>query len=214
MSRPRFGWCATCGRSSPAGSARPSPRLRPRACRSAAAARDPACWRTCWWPSSAITYRCIASRRSTPARASNSSAPPWPTGSDKVPRCSARWWARWSVTSWLATACMPTTRRCRCWPQEPARPAPGGCGLTCGTSGPMPDRPRQPCVTATPPTAGASTPGRTWPGSAACCRPTAMPGSMGCTTPAALPRRRAGPMCGASSTTSTPQAARRSRKRR
>ena len=42
-----FEWCATCGRSSPAASARPSRKPRRSACQSAAAARGPAWWRTC-----------------------------------------------------------------------------------------------------------------------------------------------------------------------
>src|SRR5438270_157432 len=46
---------------------------------------------------------------------------------DRRRRCSL-WWMPSPSTSWPATLCMSTTRRCRFWRQVPARPRPAGCG--------------------------------------------------------------------------------------
>ena len=54
---------------------------RCRRCRSSAAGRAPGCWPMSWSASTAITCRSTGNPASTPARASISTAPRWPTGS-------------------------------------------------------------------------------------------------------------------------------------
>ena len=57
----------------------------------------------------------------------------------------------------LATHCMSTTRRCRCWRRAPARPRPAGCGPMSATSGRSPASGRRRRCSSTRPTARAST---------------------------------------------------------
>ena len=85
-------------------------------------------------------------------------APRWPTGSGRVPRCCGRWWTRWRGTSWRAQCCMPTTRRCRCWHPARARRAPAVSGPTCATSARTAAACCLRCSTVTPRTAGGEHP--------------------------------------------------------
>ena len=55
-----------------------------------------------------------------------------------TPRPCSRSSTRWPARSWRRTPCMSTTRRCRCWRREPARPGPGEYGRMFVTSGPSP----------------------------------------------------------------------------
>lgn len=55
------------------------------------------------------------------------------------------------------TSFTATTRRCRCWRLEPARPRPAGSGPMCAMTSPLPAPLRRRCSTATAPTARAST---------------------------------------------------------
>ena len=77
--------------SSPAAAARPSCRRRCHRCPSSGDDPAPDCSPMCWSPSMAITCRSTGRRRSTPARASTSTARRWPTGSASRRRFSIPW---------------------------------------------------------------------------------------------------------------------------
>jgi hypothetical protein len=63
-----------------------------RVVRSSAAWPDRVCWRMCWWPSTAITNRCIARPRCTLVKAWSWSGPLWRTGWVAPADCWNHWW--------------------------------------------------------------------------------------------------------------------------
>src|SRR3954465_2446915 len=105
---------ATSARNTPAMPATPSPRRRHRRCQPRAAAPRRACWRICWWRSTATTCRCIARPRSMLGRDWTSTARPCATGSDRRPGCSIRWSPGSSATSSPPRRSTAMTPRCRC----------------------------------------------------------------------------------------------------
>ena len=88
-------------------------------------------------------------------------------------------------TSSRPSACTATTPRCRCWPRSGRRS--GACGAMSGTTGRSAGPIRRRSRSSTRPTAAASIPSGTWPGSPASCRRTPMPGSTGSTSPSREP---------------------------
>ena len=140
---------------------------------------------------------------------------PSPTGSaDASPRsipCSPNFAGMCSPPS----ACMSTTRPCRCWPRP--RPAQGDFGSTCATIGRSAARARRrPCST-TRPRATANIRARFSPPGPASCRPTRSQATTRSTPKAASRRRsskpRAGRTGGATSSTWRSSPRRRSRRR-
>ena len=81
MCRRGSGSSASAGRAMAAGPAAPSTRRRPRSGRSPRASRPPPCSLMCWSPNTAIICRSTGRARSSPGRASSSTARPWRTGS-------------------------------------------------------------------------------------------------------------------------------------
>src|SRR3954447_11972561 len=77
-----------------------------RRCQPRVAAPRRACWRICWWRSTATTCRCIARPRSMPGKDSTSTARPCATGSDRRLGCSIRWLPGSSGTSSLVRRSM------------------------------------------------------------------------------------------------------------
>ena len=157
----------------------------------------------CWWPSMPTTFRCIGRARSTPARASSWIARRWPTGSAASARC-----------------CEPLDRGA--WPGRRSGPA-AACRRHAGAgagAGPWQDqhRPavglrarrsagrRQYAARGAVPllrrSQGRAAARRISSRSRASCRPMAMPATTGSTATRSS-RSLAGPMCGASSMTST-----------
>src|SRR3984957_19838265 len=98
----------------PAPRAMPLPRRRPRRCRRRADAPPPPRWRICWCRNTATTFRYTARAKSTPARASNSTAQPCPIGWARPPGCLIRWSRGSANTSLPPRRSMVTTPRFRC----------------------------------------------------------------------------------------------------
>src|SRR5215217_2860561 len=181
--------------------------------------RGRACWRICWWQSTATTCRCIARPRSMPERDWISTARPCATGLAKRPGCSIRSPPGSSATSSPARRSMATTPRSRCWRRGSAGPKPGGCGSMCAMIGHSAAKPLRLPLTSTAPTAAASARRHTWLGLPASSRPTATPGSRRCTIPLATSRGRssrlpAGRIADARSSTCGSRRSRRSPRRR
>ena len=85
----------------------------------------------------------------------------------------------WSAPCCRRPSCSPTTPRCRCSIPAGAAPRPGGCGAMRSMTGRGADPRIRRQPTSTRRIAAASARPDTWPGSAACCRSTAMLGSSG-----------------------------------
>src|SRR5580698_4915562 len=113
----------------PAPRAMPLPRRRPRRCRRRADAPPPPRWRICWCRNTATTFRYTARAKSTPARASNSTAQPCPIGWARPPGCLIRWSRGSANTSLPPRRSMATTPRFRCWNQDLGGPRPDGFGV-------------------------------------------------------------------------------------
>jgi transposase IS166 family protein len=195
-------WSATSGGASPAGGARAYTKCRCRRCRSNAAGRGRACSPTCSSPSIAIIFRSTGNRRSTPARASISTARPWPSGSAGRPGCCSRWPNASPRTCSKVRRFTPTTRRCQCSIPAAAARRPADCGSTSATTGRAAMRARRRRCSSTRPTAGANGRPITWPASGASCRPPPIPG-LTSSTASGSSRWRAGRTRGARSSTST-----------
>ena len=161
--------------------------------------------------------RSTARRRSSPGKASSSTAPRFATGSGGPAGGWSRCGACCAGTSWARPGSSPTTRPCRCSTPAGAGPRPAACGATPSTTGPGTAAPRRRWSTSTPRTARASTRPPTWPSSRASCRWTAMAASRACWRAARRARSgwpSAGRIAEGASTRSTRPPARRWRRRR
>lgn len=138
--------------------------------------------------------RSTARPRSTPGRASISTARRWRTGWATPPGICARCTNACSISSRSGRSCSPTRRRCRCWTLAAAAPRLASCGPMPPTTVRGADPIRRAWPMSTPRTARPSAPSSISTASRASCRSMAMPATAGWPSAATSALRSAGSM--------------------
>jgi hypothetical protein len=174
MFRPACGSSVSAGHATAAGPAGPSTRRLRQNGRSPKAWPPPLSSPISCSPNTAITCRSTGKARSSPGRASRSTAPPWPIGSAAPAGGSSRYRRDSPSTSLPRISCLPTTRRSRCLIPGADAPKLAACGYTPGTTGPGRAQIRRPRSISTAQNARPSARPLTWRGSAVFCRSTAI----------------------------------------